>query len=104
FFACLKESHFFDSNKQNAIEALAHTTSITIDPHKLGYVPYAAGAFICNRPENYYVTEISAPYVDFKTQTDLGPYTLEGSRAATGAVALYMTSECIGLNKHGYGK
>ncbi len=104
FFACLKDANFFAPDKQRAVEAIGSTTSITIDPHKLGYVPYAAGAFICNDPSNYYVTEVSAPYVDFELNKDLGPYTLEGSRSATGAAALYMTSECIGLNKDGYGK
>ncbi len=30
-----------------AVAALGQTDSITVDPHKLGYLPYGAGAFIC---------------------------------------------------------
>jgi glutamate/tyrosine decarboxylase-like PLP-dependent enzyme len=30
-----------------AMAALAHTDSITVDPHKLGYLPYGTGAFVC---------------------------------------------------------
>ena len=27
--------------------ALGRTDSVTVDPHKLGYLPFGAGAFIC---------------------------------------------------------
>ena len=30
-----------------AFAALGDTDSVTVDPHKLGYLPYGAGAFIC---------------------------------------------------------
>src|SRR3546814_6403364 len=30
-----------------AFAALGRTDSVTVDPHKLGYLPYGAGAFIC---------------------------------------------------------
>jgi glutamate/tyrosine decarboxylase-like PLP-dependent enzyme len=83
--------------------ALENSTSISIDPHKLGYVPYASGAFLCRDQENYFCHEISAPYIDFKQETDRGPYTIEGSRSAAGAVAMYLTAECIGLDHTGYG-
>lgn len=104
FFCCLKDSDFFEHKKQLSLQALKSTTSITIDPHKLGYVPYASGAFLCRKSTDYFNHEISAPYVDFQLHKDLGPYTLEGSRPATGSVAMYMTAKCIGLNEKGYGQ
>src|SRR5690606_37814390 len=30
-----------------AVAALGRADSITVDPHKLGYIPYGAGAFLC---------------------------------------------------------
>lgn len=104
FFACLKDNPVLNSDARTSIQAVPFSQSITIDPHKLGYVPYAAGVFLCNNPDDYYGHEISAPYVDFELQRDPGPYTIEGSRSATGPVALYLTAKCIGLNNKGYGK
>ena len=58
--------------------------SITVDPHKLGYVPYASGAFLAASPREYYVTPFDAPYLRFKQKEYSGTQTLEGSRAAGG--------------------
>src|SRR5690606_21197753 len=38
--------HFPSARVHAAIAALGQTDSVTIDPHKLGYIPYGAGAFI----------------------------------------------------------
>lgn len=104
FFASLKDAGFFSKSKNLALQAISRSTSITIDPHKLGYVPYASGAFLCKEEQDYFNHEISAPYVDFQQKKDLGPYTLEGSRPATGAASMFMTAKCIGLNENGYGQ
>ncbi len=104
FFACAKNNPIFDSSILQSIQTLPSTSSITIDPHKLGYVPYSAGVFLCQSREDYYIHKTVAPYVNFDTDKDLGPYTIEGSRPATGAVALYLSSKCIGLDNSGYGK
>ncbi len=104
FFACLKNSKSASNHLLKSIQTLKTTQSITIDPHKLGYIPYSAGVFICRSPQDYYLYSTTAPYVDFKAQKDPGPYTIEGSRSATGAAAMYVTARSIGLNKNGYGK
>lgn len=100
-------SNALSKNSLKALSAVAKTTSLTIDPHKLGYVPYSSGAFLTSSPRDYFQNPFGAPYVDFKTQQghpDKGPFTLEGSRSATGAVATWMTANCIGLTQEGYGK
>jgi glutamate/tyrosine decarboxylase-like PLP-dependent enzyme len=106
FFATLKNTQdpsLHDSIKKS-LQALSRSTSITVDPHKLGYVPYSSGAFLCRDDLDYFNHEISAPYVDFQGQLDRGPYTLEGSRSAAGAVATNLTANCIGFNENGYGQ
>ena len=44
-----------------------------------------------------------APYLDYQEGSDRGPYTLEGSRSAGGAVATWLTARSIGLDESGYG-
>lgn len=87
-----------------SLEAMSRATSITMDPHKLGYVPYASGVFICRRWEDYRIVAFGAPYVDFSEKSDKGLFTLEGSRSASGAVATWMTAGAVGFNQFGYGR
>jgi glutamate/tyrosine decarboxylase-like PLP-dependent enzyme len=76
---------------------------LTIDPHKLGYVPYSSGAFLAATRRDYFQKSFGAPYVNFNARQDKGPFTLEGSRSAAGAVATWMTAKCVGLSQDGYG-
>ncbi len=103
FFACLK-------NEPNAPElteplrALSRCHSVTIDPHKLGYVPYSSGCFLCISEERYRAVATTAPYIDFDHLGDPGPFTLEGSRTAAGPLATLLTARTIGLHRSGLGK
>ncbi len=87
-----------------AIEAIPRANSVTLDPHKLGYVPYASGAFVCADAREYFANDIDAPYVAFEPERDPGPQTIEGSRSAAGAVATWLTARTVGLNSDGYGR
>lgn len=86
-----------------ALQAISRADSVTIDPHKLGYVPYSSGAFLAARREDYTCVQTLAPYIDYRNVGDRGPYTLEGSRSAAGAVATWLTARSIGLHRAGYG-
>lgn len=87
-----------------ALRAMGRSDSITIDPHKLGYVPYACGAFLTPDAERYAVSAFDAPYLD---RPELGESkwssTLEGSRSAAGAAATWLTAETMGLGPSGLG-
>ena len=87
-----------------ALRAMGRSDSITIDPHKLGYVPYACGAFLTPDAERYAVSAFDAPYLD---RPELGDgkwsSTLEGSRSAAGAAATWLTAETIGFGPAGLG-
>lgn len=94
----------FDSKPiASALSGMQRANSITLDPHKLGYVPYSSGVALVRNPSEYIPMASDIPYVQFTSQ-DPGPYTLEGSRAATGAAATWLTSEVIGLDSLGYGR
>lgn len=86
------------------LAAICHANSITIDPHKLGYVPYASGVILVRQQREYAYQEIDAPYIQFEKGKDVGLQTLEGSRSAAGAVATWLTERSIGLNADGYGR
>lgn len=86
-----------------ALSAVGRTDSVTVDPHKLGYVPYSSGAFMIAHPADYTCVQTLAPYIDYRNADDRGPYTLEGSRSAAGAVATWLTARSIGLGRRGYG-
>lgn len=86
------------------LEAIRRTNSVTLDPHKLGYVPYSSGAFICADRREYFASEVDAPYVAFDPERDAGPQTIEGSRSAAGASATWLTARTIGLDTDGYGR
>lgn len=95
--------NIFSLPVQRALEAVGRTDSVTIDPHKLGYVPYSSGAFLARCREDYTCVQTLAPYIDYRYQGDRGPYTLEGSRSAAGAVATWLTARSVGLHQAGYG-
>ncbi|MGZ3781314.1 MAG: pyridoxal phosphate-dependent decarboxylase family protein [Pseudobdellovibrionaceae bacterium] len=91
-------------SSEKAIEAAHRATSMTIDPHKLGYVPFSSGTFIAADKKDYFLKAFGGPYVNFSVRRDKGLFTLEGSRSAAGAVATWMTSRCVGLDSNGYGQ
>ena len=87
-----------------ALRAIRSAESVTIDPHKLGYVPYACGAFLTRDAGAYAVSAFDAPYLD---RPELGDgkwsSTLEGSRSAAGAAATWLTGRTLGFGPHGLG-
>jgi glutamate/tyrosine decarboxylase-like PLP-dependent enzyme len=87
-----------------ALRAIGRADSVTIDPHKLGYVPYACGAFLTRDTARYAVSAFDAPYLD---RPELGDgkwsSTLEGSRSAAGAAATWLSGRTIGFGPSGLG-
>lgn len=81
---------FFRSviGNSTALEAIARSNSVTLDPHKLGYVPYSSGTFLCKHERDYSIKSFTGPYIVSDANT-LGNFTLEGSRSAAGAVATF---------------
>ncbi|QHZ49629.1 tyrosine decarboxylase [Paenibacillus larvae] len=91
----------------NAFKAMSQVESITIDPHKMGYIPYAAGGIAIKDIRMRDVISYFATYV-FEKGADipalLGAYILEGSKAGATAAAVWTAHKVMPLNVTGYGK
>jgi glutamate/tyrosine decarboxylase-like PLP-dependent enzyme len=87
-----------------ALKAVSRAHSVTIDPHKLGFVPYACGAFLARDADHYTVSVFDAPYLE-RPQISDDPWTatLEGSRSAAGATAVWLTGRTIGFTPDRFG-
>lgn len=94
-----------------AYAALADTDSITVDPHKLGYLPYGAGAFVCRDHRAMALLAEEADYVfDGPASTRymtryrrLGQYIPEGSKSGAAAAAVYVTHRVLPLDHANFG-
>ncbi|KAI0948556.1 hypothetical protein AcV7_009267 [Taiwanofungus camphoratus] len=88
------------------LKCLKHADSITIDPHKSGYVPYPAGGLCYKDERAKFLITWTCPYIN-NGATDvvesMGTYGLEGSKPGASPVAAYISNEVIGLHKGGYG-
>jgi glutamate/tyrosine decarboxylase-like PLP-dependent enzyme len=89
------------------LKNLSLADSITIDPHKLGYIPYPCGGIVFKDKRIRDVICFHAPYI-FHIQRKggaefIGRYILEGSKPGASAVACYLSHKVIPLNWSGYG-
>ncbi len=109
-FACFPGEIVYD-----AFHALSEVDSITVDPHKMGYVSYAAGAFVArNREvvdfiaqEAAYVFDLGEAEQDVPTREklrNLGQYILEGSKPGAAAAAVHVTHKVLPLDCTGFGR
>jgi len=86
-------------------EALQYTDSITVDPHKSGYIPYPAGA-LCyrNRAMRDMVTFTCPVIAHGDAETTMGIYGIEGSKPGAAVAAVYLSHKVIRPTKSGYGR
>lgn len=112
-----KQFRYFPSTPvYQAFRGLANADTVTIDPHKLGYVTYGAGALVAR---DHRLTELVGehpPYIyDEEQQPDksqagvarlrqLGDYILEGSKPGATAAAVWLTHEVVPLNNEHFGR
>ena len=95
-----------------AVAALAQADSITVDPHKLGYLPAGAGAFVCRDQRAMPLLVEDADYVFSGAQGDdyfsrfrkLGRFILEGSKSGAMAAAVYVTHQVLPLDHEHFGR
>lgn len=92
-----------------AFKALSRADTITVDPHKLGYVLYPAGGIAMKDKRMREAIQTFAPYVFPKPKKDepdtlIGAYILEGSKPGAAAAAIWTAHRIMPLNINGYGK
>ena len=87
--------------------ATAHTDSVTIDPHKLGYIPYPCGAIVFRNEKVRELISTDAPYIFHPEERSerkfIGRYILEGSKPGAAAAACWFAHRIVPLNQDGYG-
>ena len=93
----------------SAMEALAEADSVTIDPHKLGYTPFPAGAILFRDRRARELVATDPPYLlptqGMASAEDLflGRFILEGSKPGAAAAAVWLSHKVLPLDERGYG-
>ena len=91
----------------DAFQAIREADSVTVDPHKLGYVPYAAGGVVMKDRRALDLISYFAAYTfeeDGVEPALLGAFIMEGSRPGASAASVWMAHKVLPLNINGYGK
>ncbi len=92
-----------------SIEALQEADSVTIDPHKMGYIPYPAGAILLKDRRARELVAVDPPYLapagqdHGATQEYLGRFIFEGSKPGAAAAAVWLSHKVLPLDQRGYG-
>jgi glutamate/tyrosine decarboxylase-like PLP-dependent enzyme len=93
-----------------SISALESADSVSIDPHKLGYVPYPAGAFLLKDRRGRELVATDPAYLAVATPLEdrappvIGRFIFEGSKPGASAAATWLSHKTIPLNSDGHGK
>jgi tyrosine decarboxylase len=98
-----------------AFLAVAEGDSTTVDPHKMGYIPYPAGViafrdgmvteFITQRAKYLGDEPDGIGAFDHPAETPVfGPHILEGSKPGAAALACWLAHRTIPLTTEGHGK
>ena len=95
----------------DALEVLGECESIAVDPHKLGYVPYPAGAVCFKSSLVRPIMRQHAPYVEEAAEGPreeaageaIGVYILEGSKPGAAAASVWLSHKTIPLDTGGHG-
>jgi len=90
-----------------AYAAMPEADSITVDPHKMGYVPYSAGGIVLKDRRALELISYFAAYLFDKNEDApmmLGSRIMEGSKAGATAAAVWVAHRVLPLNVTGYGR
>lgn len=105
--------YFPQEDTYRAFASLPEVDSISVDPQKLGYLPFPCGAFICSEGgvlDFFWLRQMLYEGKGF-TETpleekfaNLTQFSLEGAKPGTTAAATFVTHRCIPLDRQGFGK
>src|SRR5262245_17751931 len=99
-----------------SLVAIGKADSVTIDPHKCGYIPYPAGVVVFKNSGVRQLIRYDPPYFSYTpgiqvkqwlleegNETPLGSTILEGSKPGAAAAACWLTHKIIPRDQKGYG-
>ncbi|KAF4984522.1 hypothetical protein FZEAL_318 [Fusarium zealandicum] len=95
---------YLDPRTVQDLKALADADSVTVDPHKAGYIPYPAGSLVYRDGRMRHLVTWSSPYLSQGSAENIGVYGVEGSKPGAAAMSAWFSNQTIGLNHEGYGK
>ena len=98
-----------------AFKAVSQADSVTVDPHKLGFLPFPSGAFVSRDAGVLdFICQKAAYVFDIKDDPfkkppnkkllSLGQYILEGSKSGAAAAAAFVSHRVVPLNNQGFGR
>ena len=100
----------FDPAVARALQALPLCDSVTVDPHKLGYVPVPAGSIVFRDEGIRGVLATPRPYFsrgieDWRESppSSIGGFILEGTKPGAAAAAVWLSHSVLPLDRSGYG-
>ncbi|KAI0161298.1 pyridoxal-dependent decarboxylase domain-containing protein [Xylariaceae sp. FL1272] len=88
---------------QEDLYAMRFADSITVDPHKAGYIPYPAGGLCYRDGRMRFLVTWTSPYLSRGSVTSIGIYGVEGSKPGASAMSAWLANKTIGLTQDGYG-
>jgi vitellogenic carboxypeptidase-like protein len=89
----------------NQYMALANADTITVDPHKAGFIAYPAGSLCYRNGSMRSQITFDAAYIHSEgSDYNMGIYGLEGSKPGAAAAAVWLAHQAIPLNQGGYGQ
>jgi glutamate/tyrosine decarboxylase-like PLP-dependent enzyme len=104
-----------DLNVFSSLFAMNAADSITVDPHKMGYVPYPAGVIAYKDIETIRYLKRMAAYIftedwhvedesNSELKKQVGSFILEGSKPGAVALSCWLAAKSIPLDLHSHGK
>ena len=103
-----------DLNVIKAFLSFKDADSITIDPHKLGYIQYPAGViafknanivqFIAQKASYISKVKNGVEKIFMDEVNSIGPYIIEGSKPGASAVACWLSEKTIPFNINNHGQ
>jgi glutamate/tyrosine decarboxylase-like PLP-dependent enzyme len=84
------------------LRGIHYADTVTIDPHKAGYIQYPAGAIVFQNKNLRDLLAYITPTADVDDPS-VGTYGIYGSRAGAAAAATYLHHRVTGLNPDGHG-
>ena len=93
----------YSNHVHDQLNTYCSADSITFDPHKTGYVPYACGGIIYRNHRLRESLNYSAPFIYDGMEPNMSIYGVEGSKAGCVVTSVYLSMEVLPLLRYGHG-